>query len=195
MTYDCSGPRFGELVNPYSGERILVKMSVSRTGRVRYFAPDTYSPAQFFPTAKEAFRHWNRVNGVEGMKDRKPIVCAYSGRPLTLEHTAEGYHYVGGVDLHMLYDRGEFLYFAAMRDGKSPYPAPAGEDVRVEKPAERAEITKTMRRHADEMSTDLTQDAIDMAEKTMSEIDAKVGGLEKSSTVSMAVSVKKKGRK
>lgn len=195
MTYDCSGPRFGELVNPYSGEKILVKMSVSRTGRVRYFAPDTYTPAQFFPTAKEAFRHWNRVNGVEGMKEGRPITCAYSGRPLTLEHTADGYHYTGGIDLHMLYDRGEFLYFAAMRDGKSPYPAPSGETGRVEKPAERAEITGTMRRHADEMSTDLTQDALDLAEKTMSEIDAMAGGLEKSSTVSMSVSGKKKGRK
>lgn len=190
MIYDCSGPRFGELKNPYTGEKILVKMSVSKTGRVKFFAPDTYSPAQFFKTAKEAYRHWNRVNGVEGMKDRKVITCAYTGKPMSLEHTTEGYHYVGGVDLRMFYDRGMFLYYATMRNGVSEYSRPVPE-VRVRKPAEHGTITKTMRKHASEMKTDLTQEGIERAEKTMKDLDSRFG-LEKSSTVSMSRSKKRK---
>ena len=66
MVFDCSGPRFGAMKNPYTGEIIRVKMSTSSTGAIRFFAPDTYSPTNVYPTAKEAYRNWNRVNGVEG---------------------------------------------------------------------------------------------------------------------------------
>ena len=185
MIYECSGPRFGELKNPYTGEKILVKMSVSSAGKVRYFAPDTYSPAQYFPTAKEAYRRWNMKDGVEGMRDGSPIVCAYTGKPMTLEHDENGYRYSGGLDLHMFFTRSEMLYYAAMRDGVSPYPEPVDESVRVEKPAEHGKITKRQAIHAEEMKTDLTQEGIETAEKVMKEIDRKVG-LEKSSTVSMS---------
>lgn len=167
MVYECSGPRFDQLKNPYTGEPMHPKMSVSATGRLRFFAPDTYTPSQPFPTAKEAYRAWNRVNGIEGLKDTQPIVCAYTGKPLHLVHDDEGFHYEGGYDPRLMMDRPTFLYHAAMRDGKSMYPAPTPEK-RVDKPQE---IGRTKdcaaARHVEEHKAELTEDTIRTAEDIM----------------------------
>ena len=194
MIYECSGPRFKNILNPYTGEKVLVCMSVSSAGRVRFFSPDTYTPAQSVSSPEEAYRRWNRVNGVEGMKTGRPIVCAYTGKPLVLVKDSEGCHYEGGVDLRMLMTRERFLYYATMRDGVSQYPEPVDGELRVEKPAVRGKITAGMRKHAAEMATGLSQDGIDTAERTMKELKDKFG-IEGSSTVSMAIPEKKRGRK
>ena len=184
MVFDCSGPRFGAMKNPYTGEIIRVKMSTSSTGAIRFFAPDTYSPTNVYPTAKEAYRNWNRVNGVEGVKDGKPIVCAYTGRPLRLVKTDDGFCYEGGFNIHLMYDRPTFLHFATMRDGVSEYPEPSPEE-RIGAPAPKGRITKRQAKHADEMKTELTEDGIRTAEGIMNELKGKFG-IEGSSTVSMA---------
>lgn len=184
MVFDCSGPRFGAMKNPYTGEIIRVKMSTSSTGAIRFFAPDTYSPTNVYPTAKEAYRNWNRVNGVEGVKDGKPIVCAYTGRPLHLVKTDDGFCYEGGFNIHLMYDRPTFLHFATMRDGVSEYPEPSPEE-RVGAPAPKGRITKRQAKHADEMKTELTEEGVRTAEGIMKELKGKFG-IEGSSTVSMA---------
>ena len=188
MVYECSGQRFDGLLNPYTGKPLRPKMAVTAQGRIRFFAPDTYSPAQPFPTANAAFRAWNRVNGVEGLKDGSPIVCAWTGRPLKLVHDGEGWHYEGGYDPHLMFSRAEFLYYATMRDGRSEYPEPGKKELRVDKPQERGEVTKEMRRHADEARTELSDEAVKTAEEIMQKHR---GDLEKGeTTVSMHVSGK-----
>lgn len=167
MIYDCSGPRFDKILNPYTGKPLHPKMSISGRGRIKFFAPDTYSPAQPFPTAKDAFRAWNRVNGVEGLKDHQPITCAWTGKAMKLVHNAEGYHYEGGYDPHMMLDRANFLYFATMRGGNSEYPKPSGLESRVDKPSEKGEITKRMKEHADANRTELSDEAVATAEAIM----------------------------
>ena len=190
MIYPCSGPRFGTIKNPYTGETMRVKMCTLPNGAVKYFVPDTYSPTEVFPTAEEAYRHWNRVNGVEGLKSGKPLVCAYTGKALTVVKTDDGYHYEGGFNTHLMYDRPVFLYYVTMRNGKSEYPKPEP-DVRVEKPQVRGEITAGMRKHADEMKTELTDDGIATAESALKQVDSGVMKLDRSSSVSMHSSKKK----
>lgn len=163
MVYECSGPRFDKILNPYTGEPLRPRMSVSPRGRIRFFAPDTYSPAAPCPTAQAAFRAWNRRNGVEGLKDTEPIVCAWTGKPLHLVHDDSGYHYEGGYDPRMLFDRPTFLYYATMRNGVSEYPKPEPE-ARVDRPADRGRVTEAARRHADESRVELTDDAVHLAE-------------------------------
>ena len=193
MVFECSGPRFGSMRNPYTGEVMRVKMSTSPTGRIRFFVPDTYSPTNVYPTAKEPYRHWNSANGVEGITDGKPIVCAYTGEPLKLVKTSDGYCYEGGFNIHMMLDRQTFLHFATMRNGVSEYPLPEStEESRVEKPAPKPEISERQRQHAEEMRTELTEEGIRTAEGIMKELDGKFD-LDKSSTVSM--SVRRRGNK
>lgn len=184
MIYDCSGPRFDKILNPYTGKPLRPKMSVSGRGRIKFFAPDTYSPAQPFPTAKDAFRAWNRVDGVEGLKDHQPITCAWTGRAMKLVHDADGYHYEGGYDPHMMLERGDFLYFATMRNGESEYPKPNGHIPRVDKPAEKGEITKRMQKHADESRAELSDEAVKTAERIMQQHKGTLGP--GNATVSMA---------
>lgn len=184
MVFDCSGPRFGAMRNPYTGEVMRVKMSTSSTGRIRFFAPDTYSPTNVYPTAKEAYRNWNRENGVEGVKDGKEIVCAYTGRPMHLVRTPDGYCYEGGFNIHMMYDRPTFLYYATMRNGRSEYPEPVPEEPRVERPVQHGKVSKRQAKHAEEMRTELTEEGIRTAEGIMKELKGKFG-IEGSSTVSM----------
>lgn len=186
MTTVCSGPRFESLVNPYTGERIATVMSVAG-GRIRFRAPDTYSTSDYFPTAEDAYRHYNRVNGTEGLRSGKPIVCAYTGRPLTLEHDEYGYRYSGGFNPKLFYTRDEWMYYASMRGGSTRYPMPGGDpSPRVTRPV-RPVITASARRHAEEMRTELTDDAVKLAEKTMAELRDKGLVTKGSSTVSMSV--------
>ena len=189
MLYKCSGPRFGQIDNPYTGKTMQVMMRVSRTGDIRMFAPDTYSTADFFPSAKEAYRAWNRVTGVEGLKDGEPPTCAYTGKPLRLVQTEDGWHYEGGFDPHLLRPRDEFLYFAAMRGGKSPY-AP-GTPGRVTAPPREGRVTDAMRKHAEGQRMELHDDSVKHAEETLAS-RPDLFHLE-SNTVSMAGADKGKG--
>lgn len=191
MVYDCDSIRFRGLKNPYTGEHVRVKMVVMKNGSARFCAPDTYSPSEIFPTAKEAFRHWNRVDGVEGLKTDKPVVCAFTGHPLSPRRTEDGFCYSGGFNPHLLYDRDTFLYYMHMRDGVSDLPPPDGkEPSRVVQPPVQGRVTRRMKKHAEEMQCELTDEALSMAEKTLNDIEAKGIKLERSSTVSMSKGLK-----
>ena len=190
MVYECTGPRFEGILNRYTGEPMKVRMAVSRDGRTRYFSPDTYSTADRFPTAKEAYRAWNRVDGVEGLKDGRPITCAYTGVPLKLVHDELGWGYAGGFDPHLLYSRADFLRLATMRDGEAA--RPGGQDVRVDAPPRRGRVTDAMRRHAEETAPALDEDSVRTAEAILQKHRADVGD---SPTVSMHVPAKGRRRR
>lgn len=187
MIYDCTGPTFEGLKNLYTGEPLGAKMSVTATGRMRYFAPDTYSPSDFFPTAKDAYRAWNRVDGVEGLKDGQPLVCAYTGDPLKLVHSENGWHYEGGFDPHLLRNRAEFLRFATMRAGLSP--RPDTRDTRVDAPPRRGQVTPGMKRHVEETKAELGEDSVEAAEAILQKHRNDIEG---SGTVSMAMTKKRR---
>lgn len=196
MIYQCSGPRFNALKNPYTGQFMRPKMSVSASGRIRFFAPDTYSTAQSYPTAQDAYRAWNHVDGVEGLKDGQPIVCAYTGKALHLVKDDEGYHYEGGYDPRMLLDRSTFLYFATMRGGESEYPGPESE-TRVDKVQDARPAKSTAAKYVEEHKAELTEDSLEIAETIMTRHK---DVLDKPTVVSMAGSGDKgkgkgKGRK
>ncbi len=188
MVYACDSIQFRGLKNPYTGEPIRVSMVVMKDGTAKFYAPDTYAPSEVFRTAADAFRHWNRVNGVEGVKTDKPVTCAYTGQPLVPRRTSDGFCYLGGFNPHLLYDRDTFLYYMRMRDGVSELPVPKKSSCksRVTQPVPQGKVTKRMQKHADEMRTELSDDAIRAAEKTLHDIEAKGISLEKSSTVSMS---------
>jgi len=140
MTVKCSADRFRGIVNPYTGEPVEVKMLVRERGTPLFFAPDTYSTADFFPTAAQALDMWDRVDGVGGMKPRTSLKCAYTGEDLRVEEVpGVGFHLVGGFNPKALASDEEFLYLATMRDGKAARPKPA--PCRVEAPPE--EFTHT----------------------------------------------------
>ncbi len=190
MIYDCTGPTFDGLENPYTGKPLGAKMSVTKTGRMRFFAPDTYSTSDFYPTAKDAYRAWNRANGVEGLKDGQPIVCAYTGDPLKLVHSEDGWRYEGGFDPHLLRTRAEFLRLATMRGGVAT--RDAAPETRVDAPARRGQVTAGMRRHVEETKAELGEDSVKAAEAILLKHK---GDVEQSGTVSMHVPSRKKGRK
>lgn len=194
MIVDCSGPRFESLKNPFTGLTVRTKMSIATNGRIRFFAPDEYSPAKFFPSAREAYRQYNRVEGVEGLRAGQHIVCPYTGRPLSLEHTDDGYRYVGGFNPGLLVTREEWLYQASMRNGVSAYPKPEGSEARVAPVSRRAEITEAARKHADEMKTELSDEALERAENTLRTLKTRGFDIGASETVSMS-SAPPKGKK
>lgn len=164
MDYNCSGPVFDSLVNPYSGDPLRVKMFVVG-GRTLFSSPSAYSTSDRFPTAVDAYRAWNRVNGVEGLKDGQPIVCAYTGEALNLRHDEDGWYYDGGFDPHVLLPRQRFLHFATMRAGKTE--VSAEEPGRVDMPARVGKPTENMKRHADKNRTELHDDTVKAAEDIM----------------------------
>ena len=139
MTVKCSADRFRGIVNPYTGEPVEVKMVVRAQGAPLFFAPDTYSTSDFFPTAQQAIDMWDRVDGVGGMKPRTAMKCAYTGEDLHVEEVpGVGFHLVGGFNPKALVADEELLYRLTMRDGKATRPAPKA-PARVAPAAERAE--------------------------------------------------------
>lgn len=190
MDYDCSGPVFDKLRDPYSGEPLGAKMYVNR-GRTLFSAPSAYSVRDRFPTARDAYRAWNRVDGVEGLKDGKPIVCAYTGEALRLAHDEDGWYYEGGFDPHMLLPRQKFLHFATMRGGRTD--VPAEEPGRVDAPARVGRPTENMRKHAEQQRVEPDDESIATAERIMEQNRPLLDPAP--ATVSMHVPSKKKGKK
>ena len=178
MTHDCSGPLFDGLKNPYSGDPLRPKMTVTSSGssKLRFFAPDTYSPTDPQPTARDAYRLWNRVDGVEGLKDGRPVTCAYLGTPMKLEHDERGWWYSGGLNVRLMRTREDFLSLVTMRDGKPTREVQKEPPSRVEAPPRRGKVTARMKKHADDARPELSDDAVHTAEKVVKKTLAQTGG-------------------
>lgn len=137
---DCTGPNFRNILNPYTGEAMKIKMLVTPKGAL-YFAPDTYSTSQSFGSVAEARRQWSRVNGVYGCRESDDVArCAYTGEVLIPQEDGS---YRGGFDPTLFHPLDEFLYFATMRDGVPTRDKPGEASHRVEKPAEHAPMSKS----------------------------------------------------
>ena len=190
MLYECSGPSFRDIKNPYTGEQMPVKMLVAPGGRLLFASPGAYHPGGSPQgTARAAFRLWDREDGVEGVRSaRGPVVCAWTGRPLSPMKTADGWVYSGGFDPTAFRPRDEFLYYATMRAGKATRPAPAPEAARIDQPPRRGEVTDGMRRGAEERGAEPDEETLAAAAAI-----AKSAGAE-SPAVSMYVSGKGRGK-
>lgn len=119
----CSAPEFRALRCAYTGEPLEVYMLVRPGSQPLYHAPRAYSPSVPFPTAEQAYRAWNRVDGVEGVKTGTPIVCAYTGKVLAAAKTSDGHFFRGGFDPRMFHSRDDFLRLATSRGGESARPS------------------------------------------------------------------------
>lgn len=184
MMYDCDGVTFDDLKNPYTGEKIAVKMLVCPNGATLFAAPGTYSPGTVpADSSAAAYRLWNRVDGKEGLRapNNDPVTCAWTGKALTPVHTDRGWIFSGGFDPTVFLPRDQFLWYINMRNGVSTYPKP-GEFARVEQPAPKAKITRRHRRGVEERSVKLDEDSVRAAERIM-----KSAGVTDSPTVSMHV--------
>lgn len=187
MIVEVTSSRFGGLVNPYTGEGIVVKMTVPKTGVPKFFAPDTYSPGIPFVTAKDACDAVQRRGGKRIVPNGVPS-CAYTGEPLEIQNVEGlGWFYVGGFDPRVPRSAEEFLYYATMRDGVSDRPKPAADESRVGyvEPEFDAPVT------TDE--PERTEEAHQIAKGVVDQFKDKVGMKNERTVVSMSKG--RKGRK
>lgn len=176
QTVDCTGRAFAELTNPYTREKMNVKMMVTKSGGPRFFSPGGYSTAQRFGTREAAYSAWARAEGVEGARNGQPLVCAYTGAPLSLHHDETGWWFEGGFDPRMFYTRQEFLYFATMRNGVSKYEKPG--------PVTHVGIIREKTKPIESHETRMLDGSIEIAEQVM---HSSGFSPEKKTKVSMAV--------
>lgn len=187
MLTKVTSQNFQGLTNPYTGEPMVVFMHVSPSG-VKFTCPDTFSTADPAETTGELYARWNRKNGVTGLRAGSPIACAYTGELLSQGTRFGKPCYTGGFDPHMFYSREEFLYYAWMRDGKSPYPKPVNDNTRAKAPTREGEVTERHRAHAEAEAPKLDEEKVHMVEASMSKFK---GSIEGSHTVSMHTSSKR----
>lgn len=166
---DCTGSAFADLKNPYSGERMMVKMIVREKGEPLFFAPDTYDTSTREPSARSLFDNWNRVDGVSGMRSGQKIVCAYTGEVLTKRQDGETHWFDGGFNPTRLHTRDDFLYFATMRNG---VPTRERHPDRATKPDEKPPASLT---HETEITDEAMKAAEELAKKHGDKLTGKKG--------------------
>lgn len=179
----CTAEEFKKLRCPYTGRPLEVRMLIVPGQPPRFHSPGAYSPAIRYPTPDEAYRMWNRVDGVEGLKTGQPIKCAYTGAVLAAVHDGEGHGFSGAFDPRMFWTRAEFLRKAAMRGGTPPSPD-AHTDSRVEASPPDMKPSKPR-----EFDTDPTDEALRIAGSVL-EKNKSILPRQASTTVSMSVAAR-----
>lgn len=155
---------FSGIRNAYTGKPMRVMMVVTGNGEPLFHAAGSeYSTSDHFETKKQAYDAWNRKDGVGGLKNDKPIVCAYTGEALGLVQSPDGFYYAGGFNPKMLYRRDEFLYRASMRGGVSKFPKP-GSQQRVDKVTR---VDMPEKRRNKDRGGDVSGEAVDLAAASM----------------------------
>lgn len=116
---DCQDLALRGLKDPYTGKPQTFKMVLSGSGEPRVFSPDAFSPTQTFATSQEAFLALHMRDGMAGaVGDREPVVCAYTGEPLFLTSSDDGYYWSGGFDPTLpIYNATDFINKVRMRKG------------------------------------------------------------------------------
>lgn len=182
----CTADEFKALRCAYTGEPYDVYMLVVPGQPPKFHAPNAYSPSQPFETAEKAYRMWNRVDGVEGLKSGRPITCAYTGEMLAAASDRDGHWLTGGFDPRMFHSRADFLRYATMRDGK---PVRDSGDSRIEvAPVDWTPVKKR------EIDTEPTDEAVKIAAGVLQKHKAELPS-QAVTTVSMSVPSAKKGKK
>ena len=190
MPTKVTSDAFAKLKNPYTGEPMVVQMTVLPGREPMFNCPDTYSTGDtVFPTRDECLAAWDRKDGVAGLRKGQPVRCAYTGELLALVFTELGWRFTGGFDPHLFYSRDEFLRLATMRDGKPGYVPPA-DRCRVVAVPPKAKVTDLMRKTAESRRASLDEGKVHELEGRMNGIGVRVG----SGVVSMSVGRKKRGR-
>ena len=169
-TYDVTANGFRDLKNPYTGETMRVKMIVG-AGEPKFFCPDTYSTAARFGDERTRYNMWCRTDGVLATKVGEPLRCAYTGEFLTPVWDAGGYYFVGGFDPRIPRSKQQFLHFAWMRNGESPYPETTGSS-RVDPVSEKPGAASSKTIEANEVSEELAAGVmarahVDLPKKTV----------------------------
>ena len=155
---------FAKVKNAYTGKPMRVLMVVTGKGEPLFHADKSeYSTSDHFETKRQAYDAWNRKDGISGLKNNKPITCAYTGEPLGLVDLPDGFYYSGGFNPKMLYPRDEFLYRATMRGGVSQFPKP-GSAQRVDKVAR---VDMPEKRKNKDRGGDVSGEAVDLAAASM----------------------------
>lgn len=188
MITKATSDDFRGIVNPYTGKEMVVMMNVSESGSVMFFSPDTYSTSERTKSPEECYRLWNRVNGVSGGRSGSPIVCAYTGKPLSVVHTPLGCYFSGGFDPHLFHSREDFLFYATMRGGVPKRPRQTA-PVRVTSVPREPVVTSRAKAHAEKAAPRLDEDRVHMVEKSLAPFKDSLPG---SSTVSMSINGKKR---
>lgn len=178
---------FENLVNPYTGQRMVVKMAIGFGDEPMFHSVNTYSTADLQKSTRELFNLWGRVDGRGGLRSGKPK-CAYTGEPLAAKEIGGLYRFDGGFDPKVYRTREEFLYYATMRDGKPVRPKPESVG-RVTKPASEAKPSEGQKRHADSVTPGASQESVEMAAKA---IEAHKDDLNLPTKVSMSTGRKRK---
>lgn len=186
-TITCTAEKFRNLVNPYTGEPVEVKMLLRDNGGPLFFAPDTFSTTDYYPSVAELINSWDRVNGLGGTKSRDVIRCAYTGEPLRIEENVAGFHFVGGFSPRALTTDDEFLYYATMRNGVPIMKKPNSVSRVTAMPEQPEEMPKVL---SDEVRA--TDEALHIAEKVVNEFKDPLGMKNERTVVSMS---KKRGRR
>ena len=169
-TYDVTANGFRDLKNPYTGEPMRVKMLVG-AGEPKFFCPDTYSTAERFKDGRTMYNMWCRTDGVLATKVGEPIRCAYTGEFLVPAEDAGGHYFTGGFDPRIPRTKQQFLHFAWMRNGESPYPETADAarvDPVAEKPAPKSSKTIEANSVSEELAAGVMARArVDLPKKTV----------------------------
>ena len=177
---------FARLVNPYTGKPMEVYMLVG-AGEPLFTCPETFSTSDVYRTTADLYGAWNTANGISGARSGMPVRCAYTGEPLSIVETQDGFCYSGGFNPHMFHTRDEFLRLATMRDGVQSYFPP--EAARITTPPPKPEVTEAARRHAEAAAPSLDDEKVHMIEASAKRHGEKLV----SSMVSMNTN-RKKGR-
>lgn len=169
-TYDVTANGFRDLRNPYTGEPMNVKMLVG-SGEPMFFCPDTYSTAERFPDGRTMYNMWCRTGGVLSTKVGEPLRCAYTGEFLQPAEDAGGHYFKGGFDPRIPRTRRQFLHFAWMRNGESPYPD-GPDDPRVDPVSDKSPQATSKMIEADSVSEELAagvmeRSHLDLPKKTV----------------------------
>ena len=175
----CTAPEFKALTCPYTGKPLEVYMLIFPGRAPMFHAPDAYAPAIPFPSVELAYRRWNRVGGIEGLKSDKPITCAYTGKVLAAASSPDGHYFTGGFDPRMFYPREEFLKLASSRDGVSAHEAGPSERIEAAPPDMKPVKPR-------EFDTDPTDEALHIAADVLQK-HKDILPTQASTTVSMSV--------
>ena len=78
------------IIDPYTGDELVVE-GVVRGSAVTFSAPDAFTLAEPQKDVRTLYARASMRNGVEGVVSREEsLKCAYTGKPLRLEHLKDG---------------------------------------------------------------------------------------------------------
>ena len=116
------------ITDPYTGDELVIE-GVVRGSTVTFSAPDAFTLCEPQKDVRVLYARASMRNGVEGVVNREEsLKCAYTGKPLKLEHLSDGrWCLSGGFNPRRGYlSLAEFVRLAS-RGERCPEEPPKGE--------------------------------------------------------------------